>query len=148
MGYLGGGVDVETAVAPVPVGQHRPRLDGGGDQALVDHLLGDDDNVVALLRLGDLLLGLGDPLLVTPRPPLPGDEDVGLEVVVHLDRVGLGLLEVDDRGQGGVVHEDGVGGVLSERARLGHHHRHRFAGVVHHPVGEERTQFPDRHLRQ
>jgi hypothetical protein len=71
-----------------------------------------------------------------------GDRDLGVQVraPVGVDQGGLGIegvLEVDDRREGFDVDDDGLGGVLGEVARLGHHHGDRFAHEAHVAVGQQ-----------
>ncbi len=144
--HLGRAVNGELAVSGVVLGEHRAGLDGNRDQTLVGHLHADHHCVVPLHRL----VYLRCLVLETQSLPVavigPGVDDVGVELVVDLDLVGRGLLQVDDGGQDVEVDDDGFGGILSLVPILGHDHGDRLADMTHLSGGEQRAELADRHL--
>ena len=82
---LRGGVELDLVVTVLPIGQHRTRLDGHGNQPLIHELVADDYDVVSLFGGcdgGTMILEIenaGPPISRQPR-----QQNVRLEVVVNL----------------------------------------------------------------
>ncbi len=128
VGVLRGHPQGERAATRVEIGQRGPRLDGGGQDAVIAqvdrHPLG-----------GGVEGGVG--LLLVAERPVEGHVAGG--VLVDLGRTLVGRpLGVDRCRQRLVLHLDQLGGVGGGVAALGHHHRHSVADVAHGVDGEDR----------
>ena len=118
----------ELSRARVVARARGARLKSRGQQTVLDDALLDRD--------GRFRECLGR---VSPRD-LPGERDVGRHFLVKLGRALLrGLLGIDHRIQGVVVHVDQVEGVPGGGTRLRHDHRDPVTRVPHPVGGEQRV---------
>ena len=119
--HLDRGPDVEHLAPGVPARGHAEGLDRHGRAAAPG------DAMLELVRArGEILLDLA---------PDEGavEQHVGAVRLVHQRAAGpVGLLAVEHERQRLVFDRDRLGGVLGQRAAVGHHRRHPFAGVARH----------------
>ena len=118
--HLDRGPDVEDLAPGIPARRDAESLDRHGRAAAPFHAV-----LERVRARGEILLDLA---------PDEGavEQHVGAVRLVHQRAAGVGLLGVEHERQRLVFDRDRFGGVLGERAAVGHHRRDPFAGVARH----------------
>jgi hypothetical protein len=132
MGDLRGGPQSQITAARIILGDHPARLDGVGDQALINDTLFDHH----------LCFPEGFVHIAPSDSPHEGGVIGNFIMELGCSRLNR-LLGVHHHRQRLVVDLDQIQGIPGEVAFLGHHHRHRIAGIAHfsHSQGRMRGDF-------